>query len=126
MVTGFEIAGIALGSFPIAVDTLRRMIEGVETIKYWRRYRNKLEDYACDLEVARAYYLDTLEELLMGIVDSDTELKALLDEPGGLAWRTPEYERNLRRRLDRSYDIYLQILYRLRDALIDIKEKARI
>jgi len=68
MVTGVEIAGLALATFPIAVDGLRRMVEGVETIKYWRRYRVKLEEYACDLEAGRVYYLDTLEELLMGIV----------------------------------------------------------
>lgn len=121
--TGVEIAGLALATFPIAVDGLRRMVEGVETIKYWRRYRVKLEEYACDLEAGRVYYLDTLEELLMGIVDSDNELAVLIGEPGGIAWRRPEYERSLRRRLDRSYDTYLQILDRLRNALTGIRGK---
>lgn len=123
MVTGIEIAGLALATFPIAVDGLRRMVEGVETIRYWRRYRVKLEDYACDLEAARVYYLDTLEELLMGIVGSDAELAVLIDDPGGLAWRKAEYEGSLRRRLDRSYDTYLQILNRMRNALIEMREK---
>jgi len=123
MLTGVEIAGLALATFPIAVDGLRRMVEGVETIRYWRRYRVKLEDYACDLEAARVYYLDTLEELLMGIVESDAELAVLINEPGGIAWRKPEYEGSLRRRLDRSYDTYLHILNRMRNALIEMREK---
>lgn len=123
MVTGVEIAGLALATFPIAVDGLRRMVEGVETIKFWRRYRVKLDEYACELEAGRVYYLDTLEELLMGIVDSDDELAVLIGEPGGIAWTRPEYERSLRRRLDRSYDTYLHILYRLRNALTGIRGK---
>ncbi len=123
MVTGIEIAGLALATFPIAVDGLRRMVEGVETIRYWRRYRIKLEDYAYNLEAARVYYLDTLDELLMGIVGSDAELAVLINDPGGIAWKNPEYEGSLRRRLDRSYDVYLQILNRMRNALIELREK---
>lgn len=89
MVTGIEIAGLAFATFPITVDGLRRMVEGVETIKYWRRYRVKLEDYACDLEAARVYYLDTLEELLMGIVGSDAELAVLINDQEALRGEKP-------------------------------------
>lgn len=123
MATGIEIAGLALAIFPITVKGLRWMVDGVETIKYWRRYRRKLEDYACDLEAARVYYLDTLEELLMGIVISDDEMSILVEDPGGNAWNKPEYEQNLRRRLDRSYDPYLQILLRMQKALTELRDK---
>lgn len=126
MVTGIEIAGLTLASFPIAVDGLVRMRGGVETIRYWRRYRVKLEDYSCDLEAARVYYLDTLEELLTNIVESDEEMAILLGEPGGPSWKSSAYERNLKRRLDRSYDSYLQVLHRMQNALGRMREKLGI
>lgn len=45
------------------------------------------------LESAEVYFLDTLDELLGDIVNSDDELKLLLDDPGGTLWKKPEYEK---------------------------------
>ena len=108
--SGFEIAGIALAVFPIAVDGLEHFVQGVQTIRDWRRYRVKLQDYAGMMESARVFYLDTLEELLNGIVESEDEMEALMSKPGGITWKQPHYEERLKRRLGRSYDAYLRTL----------------
>ena len=107
MVTGIEVAGIALAVFPIVVNGLSHFAEGVETIKSWRRYRRELTGYARTLESQRIWYLDTIEELLDGIVHSEEELAALSHDPGGDAWQRPEYEAKLKRRLDHSYNPYM-------------------
>lgn len=123
MATPIEIAGLTLAVFPIVINGLTQMREGAETVRYWRRYRVKLKEYACELDSARVYYLDTLEELLVGIVDSKDEMSKLMEDPGGAAWRQPKYDARLRQRLDRSYGSYMQILEKMRDASLDLRSK---
>ena len=121
--SGFEIAGIALAVFPIAVDGLEHFVNGIQTIKDWRRYRVKLQGYAGVMESARVFYLDTLEELLNGIVESEDEMEALMSEPGGMTWKQPRYEEKLKQRLGRSYDAYLRTLKTMIDSLSKMCEK---
>ena len=107
MMSGIKVAGIALALFPIIVDGLSRFVEGVETIKSWRRYRRELAGYARTLECQHTWYLDTTEALLDGIVHSKEELAELSHKHGSDVWQRPEYEAKLKRRLDRSYCSYM-------------------
>ncbi|KAL8665548.1 MAG: hypothetical protein Q9168_007679 [Polycauliona sp. 1 TL-2023] len=121
--SGIEVAGIALAVFPILINGLNHVVAGIETAKRWKRYRLKLKDYADVLESASVYFLDTLDELLTGIVHSDEDLLRLLGDPGGSPWTEPKYEARLRRRLDRSYSSYLKTVTRLVQALQEICDR---
>lgn len=119
--TGFEVAGIALAVFPILVDGLVRFVDGVQTIKHWRRYRVRLQEYADIMGTQGVYYQDTLEELLTGIFED--EITDLMAQPRGAIWKKPEYEEKLRQRLGRSYEAYLQTSDNLVNALCTMCEK---
>ena len=121
--SGFEIAGVLLAIFPIAVNGISQFVEGAETIKHWRRYRIKLENYAAIVESHKVYYLDTLDELLIDIIESEDDVTGLLDDPGGAAWRSPQYDQRLRRRLGRSYDVYLRNLKSMVEAMNSLCDK---
>lgn len=123
MATGVEIAGLALAAFPIVVKGLTSYVDGIGRIRVWRRWRRELADYKRTLETQRISYLDTLEELLDGIVHTDQELKFLIEEPGGSLWRKPEYDERLRARLDHSYDSYLATIHELLDTLDVVQKK---
>lgn len=123
MASGLEIAGLVLAAFPLVIKGLGCYIDGVETMILWRRYRRQLADYQRQIETQRIWYLDTLEELLDGIVGTDAELTLLVADPGGVAWQKPEYDRRLRTRLDHSYEPYIATIRNLLDALQTIKEK---
>ena len=124
--SGFEVAGIALAVFPILVDGMARFVDGVQTIKRWRRYRVILQDYADVVESQRVYYQDTLEGLLTGIVQSEDEIKDLIEQPRGAMWKKPEYEEKLRQRLGRSHAVYLKMSDKMMKALISMCEKLEI
>lgn len=124
--SGFEVAGIALAVFPILVDGMTRFIDGVQTIKYWRRYRVRLQDYADIMETQMVYYQDTLEELLTGIVQSEDEIKDLMEVPRGVIWKRAEYEERLRQRLGRSHVAYLKMADKMVNALSSMCEKLGI
>lgn len=115
--SGIEVAGIALAVFPILVDGLVHFVDGVQTIKHWRRYRIRLQDYADRLRSQKVYYEDTLEGLLEGLVQSEDELADLLAQPRGISWKKPEYETKLRQRLGRSRETYLRTSDKMVNAL---------
>ena len=108
--SGVEAAGIALAVFPIIVNGISHFVASMEKIKYWRRYRIKLQGYAAAIETQSICYLDTLEGLFADIVESEEDLNVLMSNPGGPAWQSPNYDARLRQRLDRSYNIYLSTL----------------
>ncbi len=124
--SGFEVAGIALAVFPILVDGLVRFLDGVETIKHWRRYRVRLQEYADIMETQGVYYQDTMEELLEGIVRSEDEITDLMAHPRAAIWKEPEYEEKLRQRLGRSHAIYLRTADKMVNALCAMCEKLGI
>ena len=124
--SGFEVAGITLALFPILVDGMVRFVDGVHTIKYWRRYRVRLQEYADIIGTQRVYYQDTLEELLTGIVQSEDEIKDLMTEPRGAIWKKPEYEDKLRQRLGRSHAVYMNMSDKVVNALYSMCEKLGI
>lgn len=121
--SGFEVAGIALAVFPILVDGMVRFVDGFQTIKHWRRYRIRLQEYADIISTQGVFYQDTLEELLTGIVQSGDEITDLMDQPRGAIWARPEYEENLRQRLGRSTEAYLRTSGNMMKALSSMCEK---
>lgn len=124
--SGFEVVGVALAVFPIVVKGISQFAEGAHTIKYWRRYRIQLEDYAALIESNWTTYLNTLEELLGDIITSNDEYNLLLSDPQGPAWREPKLDMQLRQRLDRSYDVYIKMVKRMRDGLDKLRERLGI
>lgn len=107
--SGIEVAGIALAVFPIILNGISHFVEGIETIKRWQRYRVRLLSYADVIEAQKIYYLDTLEGILIDIVDSEDDMAHLMAEPGGVHWQKTMYAQRLKDRLDRSYVVFFRV-----------------
>ena len=116
--SGFEVVGVALGAFPVAVHGLERAVQGMQALKRWRRYRSKLDDYSHVVETLHTYYLDTLAYLLTDIAD-DCDLDDFLYDTSSDKWRRPEYELRLGQRLGRSFKLYMQKSSAMTSALSD-------
>ena len=84
------------------------------------------QDYARFLGVARSYFLDTVDELLADIVQSEEDLEKMMRDPVSTAWKNPKYEERLRKRLDRNYEMYVDMLRRIPAALTIMCEKLGI
>jgi hypothetical protein len=72
MVTGVETAGLILGSIPLIISALEHYAEGIETIGKWWRYKRELASLKRILGAEYDRFLNTLEELLAGIVPDAT------------------------------------------------------
>jgi hypothetical protein len=124
MLTGVETAGIVLAILPLVVNQLDAYVQGLETIKTFRtkRYRRELESYLTRLGTQHAIFLNTLEQLLEDVADSDDEVRDLIGNPTGPLWQDTAFQAKLRKRLGRDHDIYIKtttILSRLLQNLSD-------
>lgn len=127
--SGFEVAGLVLAVFPIVVRGLQQVTDGVETIKSWKRYRRELGKYSRVLETQRIVYLNTIEGLFEGIIQSNEaneELEELMENPAIALSDKPQYEESLRNRLGRSYDNYLLIMKDMLEALRKLRKELGI
>ncbi|KAL8656991.1 MAG: hypothetical protein Q9226_002362 [Calogaya cf. arnoldii] len=124
--SGVEVAGITLAVFPIVLKGLCQMMEGIETIKRWKKYKRELEKYAARMENAHICFRSTLFLLLNDIVLSDLDFDLMIAEPLGPLWKKPEYEDSLRSRLDQSYNLYLKTIKSLADDVEKMRNKLGI
>lgn len=124
--SGIEVAGIALAVFPIVVKGLGQMMQGMETIMRWKKYKRELEKYAFRLDTASLSFRDTLTRLLNDIVPSDVDFDLMIAEPMGPLWKEPIYEERLRDRLDQSYKSYLKTIESLAKGVEELRNKLRI
>jgi hypothetical protein len=125
MVTGIETAGIILAILPLVVNQLDAYVQGLETIKTFRtkRYRRELESYLTRLGTQQAIFLNTLEQLLEDVVDSDDEVRDLIGNPTGSSWQDAVFQAKLQKRLGRDHDSYIKTTTMLSGLLQSLSDK---
>ena len=126
MVTGIEIAGLALAAFPVVISYLEHYRSGLETLKEWWKFRTEFLSFLNEVGVQSVFYTENLEALLAPIVPSDVEMRALLDDPGGPPWQDPTLEQRLKERLPKSYDWYRLRVEAIDNILEDMKKRLGI
>ncbi|KAL8847619.1 MAG: hypothetical protein Q9221_007349 [Calogaya cf. arnoldii] len=122
MATGIEIAGLALAAFPIVIDGLSHFVEGVRIIKTWGAFRRELASYQHGLRSARAFFQNTLEELLEGIATQE-DILTFRSHPDTMATPNPLYEEQLKVRLDHDYKNCLEAMVRILSAMEALRKK---
>ena len=123
MLPGVETAGLVLAAFPLVLDGLSHWLEGVQKVKRWRRICRQLKNYEIRLQSQRVTYQNTLELLLVGIVQTEEDTTAMLAEPRGDVWRNTNYDHLLQRRLDRAYGTFFETLQLMFTTLSELEEK---
>ncbi|KAF2144987.1 uncharacterized protein K452DRAFT_316124 [Aplosporella prunicola CBS 121167] len=119
--SGVEVAGLVLGALPLIIEAIKIYADGVSTVERYLRYEEPLLDLYWALETEYIMYQNTCEQLLDGIVDSNTEMAMLLQDPGGPAWKKQELECMVKHRLSRSYPSYERAMYKMELAVDGIK-----
>jgi hypothetical protein len=122
MVTGIETAGIVLAVLPLVIEGLKAYLEGVRTIEKWWRFDWELANLVRILDAEYIRYLNTCEELLVGIVSPST-VGALLDSPNGDGWRAPDIEKKLRLRLRRSFLSFMETINDMENVVQQLVKK---
>ncbi|KPM38172.1 hypothetical protein AK830_g8421 [Neonectria ditissima] len=106
--SGFEVAGIVLGAFPLAIEALDRYREVAKRLGFWYKIRLEYQKCSDHLTYYRLAYRRHLKLLLLPLVVDDDKIQELLSDPGGEGWKNQAVASLLEVRLDESYELYLR------------------
>ncbi|KAI9150004.1 hypothetical protein HJFPF1_09754 [Paramyrothecium foliicola] len=123
--SGFEIAGVVLGSIPIVVMALDYYLKGASTIESFRTYKRALTSLIRVLNAEHAILQDVCEKLLVGIAPQ-AQIERMIEDPFGALWREKEYSQKLQVRLWRSFKVFESTVLDMREAITDMSTKLNI
>jgi len=106
--SGFEIAGVVLGAFPLAIEALDRYREVGKRLGFWWKIRSDYQKFSDNLTYYRLMYKRHLKLLLLPLVIVDDQIKELLADPGGCGWQDQRVASLLVTRLGESYELCLK------------------
>ncbi|KAI1053766.1 hypothetical protein LB507_007430 [Fusarium sp. FIESC RH6] len=120
--SGFEIAGIVLGSLPLLVTALEAYCQ---FMRDWDKAPSELKSLNRQLTTERAKLYNVCDLLISDVVEQK-EIEAMLQNPFGPLWRIPETHKKIRRRLCDSYDPFEQAIAEIQEALDNIMRHLRV
>ncbi|KAK4162417.1 hypothetical protein QBC43DRAFT_321896 [Cladorrhinum sp. PSN259] len=120
--SGFEVAGIVLGSIPLLVSALEHYSEGVSTLRRWRKYERELQSLIRNLQTEHAKVKNVCEKLLYGLVPL-SDLEAMIKDPFGHLWREDEVYRKICGRLWEASDVFEATVQDVKAALEEMTKR---
>jgi hypothetical protein len=122
IMSGIEIAGLALGAFPIMLRLLDDYRKASETLDDWWQIRRAYEDWKHDLDYHQMRF-DQNSRLILTPMMVDYELEAFLRDPAGSNWKDKRWEPRLKERLSDSYDVVVKIISDVYDVMEKLKKE---
>lgn len=105
--SGFEVAGIVLGAFPLAITALDKYREVATRLGLFYKIRLEYKKCRDALEFHQLTFTRHLRQLLLPLVVDDDRIAVLLADPGGDSWRDQAVAGLLRKRLQDSFALYV-------------------
>lgn len=121
--SGVEAAGLVLAAFPLLISALEDYRQGFEVLEDWWQIQREYKKCKQNLKLQKLVFEENLEELLRPIVRDEDELSLLLADPGGGKWKDRGLEQDLKERLPKSYEIYLEIIDEVNRVMENLKDE---
>jgi len=126
--SGFEIAGVVLSAFPLAIEGIKAYSIGIKTMKTMKDYKQILREFARELRVEKCKFDNLCLELLSEIVNP-ARLKRMMADPRADEWSDKSFKRQLKGRLgpaDETLENWLLIATQLKEILVTVAEKFQL
>lgn len=120
--SGFEVAGIVLGSIPIIVTAIEAYIN---FMRDWGKVATELKSLNRQLTTERAKLYNVLDQLLGDMVPQ-RDIEPMLQNPMGPLWQAKETNDKIRRRLQDSYTPFEKTVLEIHDILEDIMRRLNV
>ena len=108
--SGIEIAGLALGAFPVLIALLNDYRRGWEIMEDWWKIEEEWRRFQEKLDVEKVLYELNVERLLRICELDGDQIHVLIAVPGGQSWKDPSLESSLRSKFARSHTVCLQLI----------------
>ncbi|KAF2007647.1 hypothetical protein P154DRAFT_376872, partial [Amniculicola lignicola CBS 123094] len=121
--SGLEIAGVLLGTFPLIISGLEHYRDVAKVAGFWWATRKRYLKCRDDVRYHEIMYRRNLKELLMPIVNDSKEIELLISDPGGNGWKEKSLQGDLEVRLDESYPLYLNTITLMNETADDLRNE---
>lgn len=123
--SGFEVAGIVLGSIPIVISALEYYMKSLSKLQDFRGYRRILERLIMSLQTDHVRLQTVYEKLLNGIAPQ-IHIEEMIRNPFSDRWKEAGIFDKLRLRLWNALPIFDMRVRDIRRAIEEMKEKLNI
>ncbi|EKJ76393.1 hypothetical protein FPSE_03392 [Fusarium pseudograminearum CS3096] len=120
--SGFEVAGIVLGSLPLLVTTLETYCK---FMREWGKASSELKSLNRQLSTERAKYYNVCTLLISDVVPQQ-DIESMLLSPFGPLWRVSETNDMIRQRLWDAYSPFEETVVEIQEALEAIMRRLRV
>ncbi|KAK1777257.1 hypothetical protein QBC45DRAFT_417342 [Copromyces sp. CBS 386.78] len=125
IMSGFEIAGIALAILPLAVEAFKVYKTYFPSSK---KFQEDLKQLVQDLTSERLRLYNTCDRLLGPLLDQTTTAKGLLEDPRSPKWKKigPQFDAQLRTLLDGTYTKFQEQLDEINKSFEELRLKLKL
>lgn len=120
--SGFEVAGIVLGTIPLLISALEHYERGIRMIQGFRRHAKVMHILATSLSTEQTILRNTCETLLGGIINP-RDMKPLLADPFGPLWQDSNTHLLVERRLDHTAEDFEILIHSMKEAVEEMRVK---
>ncbi|KAL4911386.1 hypothetical protein BDW74DRAFT_184750 [Aspergillus multicolor] len=128
MITGIEVAGLILATFPLLISGLEHYGGAFESMREWIRFRAEFAVFMNALCRQKIFFRQNIEDLLSSVIDSEYDMAYMLDDPNDPGWKDSDLEWKLRKRLSgaHEYDCYMDTISSIHTVLGKLESKLHI
>ncbi|KAH7020417.1 hypothetical protein EDB80DRAFT_702936 [Ilyonectria destructans] len=121
--SGFEVAGIVLGAFPIAITAVEEFRDVAKRLKLFYEVRTEYKRCRDQLAYNQILFKTNLRRLLLPLVVDDDKIDELLADPGGSGWKEKPLDDLLRKRLKDTYGPYFEFVKEMGTIMDEMNEE---
>lgn len=120
--SGFEIAGLVLGGFPILLNILDYYERSFAPLDEWWHFRRHFVQFVDDISQQQMLFQQNLALLLDPVIDDNETFTSLLNDPGATAWEAANLSEILGKRLGLHRTRFLRVLTDMDKLMIKLRK----
>jgi hypothetical protein len=121
--SGLEIAGVLLGTFPLIISGLEHWREVARVGGYLWKVRKECTKCRTDIHYHEIVFKRNLKELLLPIISDADEVTRLLGDPGGVGWSDKNLQGRMEIRLQEAYSVYMSVVKEMNEAAEELRKE---
>lgn len=124
--SGIEVAGLVLGSFPILLNCLDYWREGFEPLEEWWNFRTHFIAFIDDIRHQMMRYNENMIRLLEPIIADNDSLNPLVRDAKEPRWTNGSLDVSLEVRLASEHGRFLRIVKKMEEVVESLKKLLQI
>ncbi|MCJ1271276.1 hypothetical protein MMC22_011176 [Lobaria immixta] len=124
--SGIEVAGLVLGSFPILMSCLESYRKGFEPLEEWWNFRTHFITFVDEIRHQEMIYNENMTRLLDPIIADNDSLTALVRNAKEPRWTDGSLNVPLEIRLASEYERFLRIVERMEEVMESLKKLLQV